>query len=279
MDFKNKYIKYKKKYLKMKNQMGGVNLQDDLNKYTQGFLTKKDLASFRETNKKNKKNVRNPKECIDTCKCKKFKSTSKVAGCEGVCNQHCELNNKSIKIAVREWLENKEKAKEKYGDISTWDTSNVTNMMGLFSFNKLAENFNEDISNWNVSKVKDMSNMFNNARKFNQPLNKWNVSEVKDMSGMFNGAFDFNQPLDDWNVRNVKDMSSMFSSALVFDKPLNNWDVRNVENLEWMFAGAINFNQSLSSWKTNEKYKRGRFTKDMFYHANSMNKKRVQRFY
>ena len=62
----------------------------------------------------------------------KFKSTSKVAGCEGVCNQHCELNNKSIQIAVREWLENKEKAKEKYGDISTWDTSNVTNMDGAF---------------------------------------------------------------------------------------------------------------------------------------------------
>jgi hypothetical protein len=29
MDFKDKYLKYKKKYLKLKNQIGGVDLSDD----------------------------------------------------------------------------------------------------------------------------------------------------------------------------------------------------------------------------------------------------------
>ena len=37
-----------------------------------------------------------------------------------------------------------------------------------------------EISNWDVSKVTDMENLFNNARYFNQPLNNWNVSNVNE---------------------------------------------------------------------------------------------------
>ena len=38
-----------------------------------------------------------------------------------------------------------------------------------------------EISNWDVSKVTDMFHMFDGAESFNQPLNKWNVSNVIDM--------------------------------------------------------------------------------------------------
>jgi surface protein len=41
-------------------------------------------------------------------------------------------------------------------DISTWNTSNVTNMAWMFY---RTSRFNSDISNWDVSKVTNMSNM------------------------------------------------------------------------------------------------------------------------
>lgn len=66
--------------------------------------------------------------------------------------------------------------------------------------------FNQDISSWNTSNVTDMSHMFSGATVFNQPLNTWDVSNVTDMSYMFAGVRDvdgkyykryssFNQPL------------------------------------------------------------------------------------
>ena len=82
------------------------------------------------------------------------------------------------------------------------DTSNVVNMRAMFAGTK----FNQDISSWNTSKVTDMSHMFSGATAFNQPLNTWDVSNVTDMSYMFAGVryvdghnynrtSSFNQPL------------------------------------------------------------------------------------
>ena len=81
-----------------------------------------------------------------------------------------KLNNITLRHAVKEYLGNI-KAKlyliSKYGDISQWDVSNVTNMSSLFA----------------------------NAHSFNQPLNNWNMSNVETMNGVFDGAISFNQPL------------------------------------------------------------------------------------
>ena len=42
-------------------------------------------------------------------------------------------------------------------DISSWDVSNVTNMMNMFYSCK---NFNQDISNWDVSNVSNRKQIF-----------------------------------------------------------------------------------------------------------------------
>ena len=52
-----------------------------------------------------------------------------------------------------------------------------------------------DISNWDMSNVTNMKFMFEGAVSFNQPLNNWNVSNVTYMWSMFDGATSFNQPL------------------------------------------------------------------------------------
>ncbi|NDB59285.1 BspA family leucine-rich repeat surface protein [bacterium] len=155
-------------------------------------------------------------------------------------------------------------------DISSWDTSNVTDMAGMFTNNGL---FNQDISKWNVAKVTDMSSLFINNYKFNQNISSWNTSNVILMSYMFSGTLEFNQningwnvanvtnmsytfaytkafnqPLSSWNVAKVSVMSSMFVRAAVFNQPLNTWNVANVFFMEYMFSEAIVFNQPLNSW-------------------------------
>ena len=110
------------------------------------------------------------------------------------------FTNKTLRRAVKDYLaggDRKKRIVEKYGEISTWDVSNVTNMAWMFHE---ATSFNQPLNNWNVSNVTLMYCMFNSAYSFNQSLNNWNVSKVTDMFGIFMIAESFNQPLNNWNV-------------------------------------------------------------------------------
>ena len=62
-----------------------------------------------------------------------------------------------------------------YGHITTWDTSGVTDMSGLFSG---TATFNSDIGGWNVSNVTNMNNMFLGAISFNQDLSLWEAIHI-----------------------------------------------------------------------------------------------------
>ena len=42
------------------------------------------------------------------------------------------FSNESLKKAVSEWIENEGKAMKKYGHISNWNVSNVTDLSHLF---------------------------------------------------------------------------------------------------------------------------------------------------
>jgi len=121
------------------------------------------------------------------------------------------FTNDRLRRAVQDYLAGgarKQRIVEKYGDISHWDTSKVTNMNRVFY---RAQSFNQPLNNWNVSNVTNMYGMFWNATAFNQPLNHWNVSNVTNMGRMFWNATAFNQPLNHWNVSNVTDMDFMFA--------------------------------------------------------------------
>ena len=39
-----------------------------------------------------------------------------------------KFNNETLRAAVKEWLDDESKAEKKYGHISDWDTSEVTDM-------------------------------------------------------------------------------------------------------------------------------------------------------
>eukprot|EP00546_Thalassionema_frauenfeldii_P013629 CAMPEP_0178916042 /NCGR_PEP_ID=MMETSP0786-20121207/12397_1 /TAXON_ID=186022 /ORGANISM="Thalassionema frauenfeldii, Strain CCMP 1798" /LENGTH=101 /DNA_ID=CAMNT_0020589289 /DNA_START=659 /DNA_END=964 /DNA_ORIENTATION=+ len=85
-------------------------------------------------------------------------------------------------------------AKSFNGDISTWDTSKVTNMAGMFLH---AKSFNRDISTWDTSHVVAMDQMFRNATSFHQDISSWNVTNVRPSTfrlfWMFDGATSFDE--------------------------------------------------------------------------------------
>ena len=136
------------------------------------------------------------------------------------------FNNKSLKSAVEKWLENSSIAEKKYGHISKWDVSNVTDMDGLFSEN---ESFNEDISKWDVSNVENMSHLFFCADSFNQDIGDWDVSKVKNMWRTFYSANSFNQDIGKWDVSSVKSFEDLFKECDKFKQDLSNWNLNKIK--------------------------------------------------
>ena len=66
-------------------------------------------------------------------------------------------DSEELRKAVKLWLDNESIAIIKYGHISLWDTSNVTDMSRMFEY---ATEFNQDIGNWDTSNVTNMRFMF-----------------------------------------------------------------------------------------------------------------------
>ena len=125
-----------------------------------------------------------------------------------------------IRTAVEAWCTNRTNAIERYGHISYWDTSAVTNMAELFQ-NK--GDFDDDISKWDVSNVTTMECMFYRARSFNQPIGAWDTHNVTDMGGMFADATSFNQPIDAWDTHNVTDMDGMLYGGCLLQQSPPHW--------------------------------------------------------
>ena len=156
-------------------------------------------------------------------------------------------------------------------NISTWNTSAVTSMVGMFrgasSFNNGSAN-NDGLNpmasisgGWNTSNVVSFGEMFLGASSFNQDVSSWDTSNATNVS-MFNGAPKFNNgsatndsahPLrtngNKWDVSNVTNFAGLFGGASHFNQDISNWDVSSANNLTEMFRGASRFNQDISTWR------------------------------
>ena len=130
-----------------------------------------------------------------------------------------------------------------------------TSLLGCF-YNCSLSNYqpNSNISSWDTTNVTNMSYMFNGATAFNQPINTmvvptgvtaWITTNVTNMTFMFNDAKAFDNPIGNWDVSNVINMASMFSGAEAFNKDISNWDVSSTTILDFMFYNATNFNNGV----------------------------------
>ena len=97
-----------------------------------------------------------------------------------------------IHTAVELWCTDPAAAKQQYGPIASWDTSEITIMGGLFVDRA---NFNGDISRWDVSSVISMYSTFYGATSFNGDLSQWDVSKVTNMRWMLCRATSFTHQL------------------------------------------------------------------------------------
>lgn len=123
------------------------------------------------------------------------------------------------------------------GDLSGWNTSNVTRMTSTFGY---ATGFNGNISTWNVSNVTDMTGMFEAARSFNGNISAWNPAKVTSMNAMFYDTPMFNQNIGNWNTSSVTDMDGMFAApnGSVFNQDLSRWNIAKVQYYSGFSCGA-----------------------------------------
>ena len=150
-----------------------------------------------------------------------------------------------LQIAVDFWITNQAAAIEAYGNINTWDVSQLTTLEGLFK-DKLT--FNSDISAWDVSNVTNMTETFKGARDFNQNIDNWTTTSLTKLDGTFADAITFNQLLTNWNVSSVTDMRNTFNGATSFNQTLNTWNTSQVTRMAGMFKNATSFDQTLATF-------------------------------
>lgn len=132
-------------------------------------------------------------------------------------------------------------------DISSWDTSHVTDMRNIFNG---CSAFNKPLNTWNVSNVTNMNGVFYGCSVFNQPLNNWIIDSCTSMAAMFYNCAAFNQNINGWNTGNITTMNQVFSGCSAFNQPLNNWNISRVKTMTMMFYNCTNFNQDISGWDT-----------------------------
>tara|TARA_B100001109_G_C18857589_1_gene472433 strand:- start:1647 stop:3104 length:1458 start_codon:yes stop_codon:yes gene_type:complete len=89
------------------------------------------------------------------------------------------FSDADLQHAVQSWFSDSTAAENIYGDISDWNTSEVTNMKRLFK----GKIFNEDISDWDVSNVTTIEEMFKES-SFNRNITDWNLSNVDITDGL-----------------------------------------------------------------------------------------------
>jgi len=138
-------------------------------------------------------------------------------------------------------------SKGKHGAIGDWDVTAVTDMSYVFYGNKdnkqghyvlYAERFNGDISKWDVSRVTNMLGMFAYAKKFNGDISKWSVSRVTTFEDMFHSTELFNADISKWDVSGATTFKNMFYDAKSFSQTLRGTWATSKADKTGMFTGT-----------------------------------------
>ena len=123
-------------------------------------------------------------------------------------------------------------------DLSNFDTSMVTNMNAMFAGISKLTTLN--LSSFDTSKVMDMGRMFSGMSNLTAlDLSNFDTSYVTDMRSMFSGMSNLTAlDLSNFDTSYVTDMRSMFSSmsSLATLNP-SNFDTSKVTNMNGMFYG------------------------------------------
>ena len=139
-------------------------------------------------------------------------------------------------------------------DLSNFDTSEVTNMGGMFY--GMSNLTTLDLSNFDTSKVTDMSLMFHDMRDLSAlNLSSFNTSQVTDMHNMFYGMSNLTTlNVSNFDTSKVTNMGLMFyGMSNLTTLNLSNFDTSKVTNMGNMFSSMTNLTSlNLSSFNTSQ---------------------------
>ena len=196
-------------------------------------------------------------------------------------------NRTDMDTIYNEWYEDSEQTTTKYGPENTWGTEKIEDFSCVFN-GRIADN-HPDISKWNTSNATNMDGLFSFSN-INQPIEThieneniyWDMSNVQSTIGMFYGNLEFNQRIRNWYLPSLRYAQYMFSASR-FNKSIKTnsddttgvktyyegkgkiymaWDMERVEDMRYMFANNLLFNQPISNWSTYQAKLEG-----MFYNA------------
>lgn len=141
-------------------------------------------------------------------------------------------------------------------NVEDWDTSNVTNMMGMFDTCSSLSSL--DLSGWDVSSVTNMNQMFENCISLTSlNVSGWDTSSVTNMGEVFYGCEKLETvDLSSWDVSNVATFTTSTSHGGLFNgctalksADLTGWNIASAKDLSNMFCGCSSLESiDLSSW-------------------------------
>ncbi len=133
-------------------------------------------------------------------------------------------------------------------DLSSFDTSNVTDMNYMFGNNSATS---LDLSTFDTSSVRGMSYMFFNSNATYLDLSSFDTSNVNATNNMFEHSYASRiDGLDVFNTSNVTVMGSMFNSSKVKRLDLRSFDTSYITFFGSMFAHLELDSLDLSSFDT-----------------------------
>ncbi len=135
-------------------------------------------------------------------------------------------------------------------DLTNLDTSKVTDMSQMFSYNKATSI--KGLENFDTSKVTDMSYMFQYSQATTLNLSSFDTSNVTDMSWMFRNSQATTLDLSSFDTSKVTDMSYMFQYSQATTLNLSSFDTSNVTDMSDMFLNSQATTLNLSSFDTSK---------------------------
>ena len=139
-------------------------------------------------------------------------------------------------------------------DLSSLDTSNVTDMRAMFMDCYL---HSIDLSSLDTSNVTDMSDMFFRCEVQSLDLSSFDTSNVTQMFNMFNFCSSQSLDLSSFDTSNVTVMGYMFCNCSAQSIDLSSFDTSNVIDMRSMFYNSSAQSLDLSCFNTHKVEKMG----------------------
>ena len=137
-------------------------------------------------------------------------------------------------------------------DLSSFDTANVTNMAEMFSgCSNLAS---LDLSSFDTSNVTNMVRMFGLCVDLTSlDVSKWDTSSVTSMASMFSECSSLTSlDVSKWDTSSVTSMASMFSEcSSLTSLDVSKWDTSSATDISFMFSMCADLKDlDVSAWDT-----------------------------